>query len=299
MRWELDDNPTALAEYYQRQQGYNPNSLNTLATNTLGRNVGAVHATTNPGSGGGGGLPFFSKGATTAKAATGANMTGIPSVGVTAGIPTAAGAGGSGGLFGMSPGVTSGLIQGGLGLLGGVISGAGQGAMTEAQLKAAKELALRQEQLQREQLAQQGAATGLQASQQDPLAQQRSRQQQALMAAILPGLRNAAVSSNIPGMNQFMPQVSGGLRIPEGGFDPSTLSFFSPESRAASEGQYWRQAAPFTPPPDLSKVGYGAAGQGATDAASAYYKTAEEESKAKNAALMQALNVTTGSARAR
>ena len=106
--------------------------------------------------------------------------------------------------------------------------------------------------------------TGVEATQLDPYTQQRSRQSQAIMAAMLPGMRNASVSSNIPGMNQFIPQVSGGVRIPEGGFGQDVLSFFSPESRANAEGEYWRNAAPFAEPPNLSNVGYGQAGASPT-----------------------------------
>ena len=109
--------------------------------------------------------------------------------------------------------------------------------------------------------------TGVEATQLDPYAQQRSRQQQAMMAALLPGARNVSVSSNIPGMNQFIPQVSGGMRIPEGGFGRDVLDFFSPESRANAEGAYWNNAAPFADPPDLSGVGYGNAGRAPTQRA--------------------------------
>lgn len=202
----------------------------------------------------------------------------------------AMGGAGSNGLFGLGDYGTGALISGGIGLLGGIMQGAGQGKLTEAQLAQARELALRDEALRREQLQQQQGQLGLQATQQDPLAMQRSRQQQALMAAILPELRNVSISSNIPGMNRFIPQISGGLRLPEGGFSKETLGYFSPDSRAAAEGQYWRQAAPFVPPPDLSKVGYGQAGMGMTQPAQAAYDQTQADAKKRNEALMAALN---------
>lgn len=201
----------------------------------------------------------------------------------------AAGAGGAGFLGGLGDNSQAALIGGGIGLLGNVLSGIGQGKMSEAQLQQARELALRQEQLSREQLAQQGARTGLAAQGPDPLAFQRERQQQALLAAILPQLRNVSVSSNVPGMNRFIPQVSGGLRLPEGGFDAATLAYFSPEARANAEGQYWRGAAPFTPPPDLSQVGYGQAGAGVTAPAAQAHQQADLEAKQRNAALLAAI----------
>ena len=77
------------------------------------------------------------------------------------------------------------------------------------------------------------------ASQMDPLLQQKSRGNMAMLAAILPGLRNFQVNAPA-GMQKFVPQMSGGFRIPEGGFGQETLKFFSPESRASSEAEFLR-----------------------------------------------------------
>ena len=77
------------------------------------------------------------------------------------------------------------------------------------------------------------------ASQYDPLKQQKSRGNMAMMAAILPQLRNFQV--NVPqGMQKMVPQMSGGLRLPEGGFGQDTLKFFSEGSRAGSEAEFLR-----------------------------------------------------------
>jgi hypothetical protein len=114
--------------------------------------------------------------------------------------------------------------------------------------------------MQDKQLALQRDQTGLQSTQMDPLAQQKSRQQQALLAAILPEMRNASVTSNIPGMNQFIPNIQGGLRIPEGGFSADTLKFFGEPARASAEAGFFSNASPFAPPPALSSLGYTQAG---------------------------------------
>ncbi|HYE77688.1 MAG TPA: hypothetical protein VEI97_06860 [bacterium] len=152
----------------------------------------------------------------------------------------------------MDPGTIA--ILGALQLGGGLLSGMGQQKMSREQIAA-------QERMQQRQLEAQRAFQGLNATQMDPLAQQRSRQQMALMAAILPELRNVQVSSNIPGMNQFIPQISGGLRIPEGGFSPETLAFSSPQARAAAEQNFRAQSDLVNTPMDgtrtpLSALGY-------------------------------------------
>jgi hypothetical protein len=166
-------------------------------------------------------------------------------------MSNAAGAAAAGG--GMDPMTMMMLASMGTQLAGGIMSGIGQGKMSAEQIRAANEQQAKQLAFQRDQ-------TGLQSTQMDPLAQQKSRQQQALLAALLPEMRNASVSSNIPGMNQFIPQISGGLRLPEGGFSPDTLKFFSEPARASAEAGFFANASPFAPPPALSSLGYSQAG---------------------------------------
>lgn len=124
---------------------------------------------------------------------------------------------------------------------------------------------------------------------------QQERQRQALLANILPGLRNAQVSP--PGdLGRFTPQISGGFQLPEGGLSPETLAFFSPQARLASEETYYKGASPFMAPPDLGKMGYGdqgaAASSGISDARTQYQLDMESQRKAR----MQALNGLLGGA---
>lgn len=171
-------------------------------------------------------------------------------------------AGSGGGMFDwfrkMSPENQAALIQGGTGLLGGVLGGIGEGQRDEAN-----------RQFQYDQLAFQernaDANRALQAAQSDPLATQTARQRAAIMYSLLPGLRNAQVSSNIPGMNHFIPQVSGGLRLPEGGIPQEALAFSTPSAMANAEAQHWRQLG--LDSPDLSSLGYGQAGTDAMNLA--------------------------------
>lgn len=121
----------------------------------------------------------------------------------------------------------------------------------------------------------------------DPTKLQNWRQKQATVAAIMPGLRNASVKAPA-GMEAYMPSVSGGFSIPEGGFGSDTLAFYSPESRAAAEGTFWSAASPYVDAPDLTQVGYGSAGASATAQAQAARQKAlaqQQQSAAARAAL--------------
>lgn len=123
------------------------------------------------------------------------------------------------------------------------------------------------------------AKTGLQATQMDPLAQQKSRQRNAVMAALMGGARNYAVKppSDIA---SSMPEISGGIRLPEGGFGPDVMNFFSPGARANAEGQFWGaagQASPGTATPNLNATGYGPAGDAPTRTAQAMGPAAEAQ----------------------
>lgn len=77
------------------------------------------------------------------------------------------------------------------------------------------------------------------ASQLDPLKAQRSRGNMALLSAILPQLRNVSFSAPA-GMQRYVPQMSGGLRLPEGGFPQEALNFYSQGSRVSSEADFLR-----------------------------------------------------------
>lgn len=181
------------------------------------------------------------------------------------------------------------LLSGLMGLGGNIVSGVGQAGQQAGQNAMSREQSYLQAGQGQDQLALQRQQLALQASQADPLAQQKSRQQQALLAAIMPGLRNASVSSGMPGMDRFIPQVSGGLRLPEGGFDADTLKMFSPESRANAEGSFYQQNQNTMRAPNLSNVGYGQAGQGVTGGSQQAFDRADAESQAKRAAMMSAL----------
>ena len=169
---------------------------------------------------------------------------GLGTIGTSVPVGTTAAAG-----AGMDPMTMMALASLGAQLGGSVMSGIGQGKMSDAQIRAQQEMQAKQIGLSRDQM-------GLQATQMDPLAQQKSRQQQALLAALLPNARNVSVSSNVPGMNQFMPNISGGMRLPEGGLSPETLAFFGGPQRASAEASFFAANSPFAAPPALSSMGY-------------------------------------------
>lgn len=90
---------------------------------------------------------------------------------------------------------------------------------------------------------------------------QQWRQGQAMMSEILPQIRNYHVTPPSD-LARFTPTLSGGARVPEQGFSPSTLSFFTPEARMAAEQNYYKMTTPITQTgtPDLSALGYGGPG---------------------------------------
>lgn len=182
---------------------------------------------------------------------------------------------------GMDPFTISMLVGTGANFLGNLFGGNQQKKLTERQLAEQKRQfdlsrqdqksrdaaaaigQARAEELQRQQ---DQAKTGLQATQLDPLAQQRARQRAAVMAALVGGARNYDVKppSDIA---SSMPELSGGIRLPEGGFGPDVMSFFSPSARAGAEADFASaraRVAPTSGGVDLSQVGYGAAGAAGT-----------------------------------
>lgn len=179
------------------------------------------------------------------------------------------------------------LIGTGASMLGGLFSGdGGQKKLAEAELAERKRQfdLTRQDQKQRDAASATGdartaeinrqqsqAEAGLKATQLDPLAQQRARQRNAVMAALIGGARNYNVTppSDIA---SSMPEISGGIRLPEGGFGPDVMSFFSPTARAAAESDFASaraRVAPTSGTTDLASAGYGAAGAQGTAQAQA------------------------------
>lgn len=122
----------------------------------------------------------------------------------------------------LDPITMSAIISGGSKLLGGILGGIGEGKENDKKAALTRE----QLQLQREQ-------QGLQRAQAVPTRQD-WRQNQALLAAILPGLSNASVTAP-QGMQQYVPQMSGGFQLPQGGLGAGVMDFFSPEARLGAE----------------------------------------------------------------
>ncbi len=168
----------------------------------------------------------------------------------------------------MDPETRAAIVSGGFQLGGGLLAGAGQSKENEKNRETSAEQAAlnRQLELYIAQLnqGQRQNEQGLNVQQMAP-SRQDWRQRQAMMADILPGLRNAQVTP--PGdLGRFTPQISGGMRIPEGGFSPQALQFFSPEARASAEADLDRAGALASggraPTPDYRAAGYGMAGAG-------------------------------------
>lgn len=139
-------------------------------------------------------------------------------------------------------------ITAGLGALSGFMGGQDNKQMSAAQLAEQK----RQFDIQSRQRA---AESALNATQMDPLRQQKSRQQQALVEQLMKGAKSPTLNV---GAGKF-----------EGGFNYSPemfkqiASFFTPEARAAAEGGFNTNASTATggqyAAPNLGAVGYGPA----------------------------------------
>jgi len=69
-------------------------------------------------------------------------------------------------------------------------------------------------------------------------ASQQYAQRQALMAALLPGLRNSNITPGDPAVAAAMGQQTGGFRLPEGGLPPELLKLYSPQATASAIGQH-------------------------------------------------------------
>lgn len=202
-----------------------------------------------------------------------------------------------------SPETQAALIGTGASLLGGYLSQKNQNQQNQqAQDFSAQQAELNREQsnktltqqlAQQMQLSQQQAAM---AGQQQSPVRQDWRQKQALMADILPGLRNVSVQAP-GGLSRFQGNISGGLRLPEGGLSQQALSFFSPEARMNSEADLDKTiglaSGGQAPTPNYAGVGYGQtqgvgeAQQDVTD----YSAKIKEQNQAQQLALMQMLGL--------
>lgn len=106
------------------------------------------------------------------------------------------------------------------------------------------------------------------------------RQKQAVLADVLPQLRNVQVQA--PGdLGRYMPQISGGLQLPQGGLSQSALAFFSPSARLGAEQDLDKQLAQSTggnyTAPNYSALGYGSAGNAATQNVTSYSQQIQQQ----------------------
>lgn len=161
------------------------------------------------------------------------------------------------------------IIQGGLGIGGNILSGIAQGKQNDrnqafdlasvlANLQQRQnEMALLDQQF-REKLAADKSRTAVDASQFDPLAQQKSRANFGIDRELYANARPVETSFD-PASG--MGKISGGFTIPQGGFSPTAMQMFSPESAANAEAQFHNSVTNATgaPPPNLGGMGYGGA----------------------------------------
>lgn len=143
----------------------------------------------------------------------------LPAAGVSTGVAGATAGGVGAGSMGLLSSLTSPLGINTLAQLGGgILQGIGQGKQNDKQMA-----------LQREQLAMQQA--------QAVPTRQDWRQNQALLAAILPALSNAKVQAPAQ-YQQYVPQISGGFQLPQGGLGTQdVMSFFAPQARQNAEAE--------------------------------------------------------------
>ena len=179
--------------------------------------------------------------------------------------------------------------------VGGLLSGMGQGKVSKEQIQASlrqafANMGMSSEQFE-ESLRQANAAEGLQVTQQTPN-RVGWRQDQAIKEALLKGARNVSVSSGVPGMDRFKPNITGGLRIPEGGFGPDTMKFFSENARLSGEQDLDRAGAVVSdgsmPTPSYGSV-YGQAGTNAEATQQALSADLEKSAEKRRALRDQAL----------
>lgn len=181
------------------------------------------------------------------------------------------------------------LISGGLGMLGGGISAVGQGKQNEAQMaqqqqQFAAELAQRQKEFEAEQ-AMSKQKMALESTQLDPLAQQKSRQQAAILAALIGGVQNIQAPAGLEG---FVP--GGGMSIPEGGWSDEVKQMLSGNARQAAEGDFYKNAQGVGgTAPDLSQF-YGAPQATVKPQAASWYDSSMAQKQAATKAMSGALD---------
>lgn len=200
----------------------------------------------------------------------------------------------------MSPTTQSALIGTGTNLLGGYLSQRNQNSQNTQSQQAQAALSAQNNASDTQRLAMQLEQArilaqnqmGVQGAMSAP-SRQDWRQKQAVLADVLPQLRNASIQP--PGdLARYTPQMSGGLRLPEGGLSASALNFFSPQSRLSAESDLDKQLAQSTggnyTAPNYSGAGYGAAGQGASQGITDYASQIRAQlSQQQQSALQQAL----------
>lgn len=121
---------------------------------------------------------------------------------------------------------------------------------------------------------------------------------QALLREIMPGLRNFSATPGDPAVAAAMPKLSGGFRIPEGGFSAEALASLSPRATTNAIGRRQQHVAnldPNAPGVNFEAMGFdpevAAEAQGATNAYQAGRKQElldqESETKKQLAAALQ------------
>lgn len=201
-----------------------------------------------------------------------------------------------------SPQTQAAAIQAGTALLGGALSQRNTNQQTQQSQQFTGQQADLNRQQESQALAQQLAQARMLAERQAAFqgattapSRQNWRQSQALAADILPGLRNVQVQA--PGnLQRFMPQISGGLRLPEGGLSQQALAFYSPEARLGAEQDLDRATSIASggrmAAPDYGTVGYGSIGNPATLGVEDYAAQIREQmDEERRQALNEALGI--------
>lgn len=169
-----------------------------------------------------------------------------------------------------SPQTQGALINTGASLLGGALSQRNANNQQQKQNEFSAQQNQLNEQAANERLSMQLEQARMLAEKENALSatqmaptRQNWRQGQALLADILPQARNYQVTPPMD-LGRYMPQLSGGLRLPEGGLSPEALSFYSPQARLAAEMDLDRNAAVASggryATPDYALAGYGPQG---------------------------------------
>jgi len=153
----------------------------------------------------------------------------------------------------MDPALQTAIIQGGSGILGGILAGMGQQGRDQALIEANREDRRSQDLLTMRGQDMDASARAAQLIGGSPLAFANQRQAMALKHALLGGnYQGGGVSA--PG---FLKGYTGKVSMPK--FGPDVLRFSSPEAMANAEVPYWQAIAALNPDinPNLRAAGYG------------------------------------------